>query len=249
MTDINGTPLPSTSPFVPGVRILYYREVTDELRVPFEEKVVYSNDHIVIADKPHFLPTIPAGPYVTECLLYRIRRKLGNEEIVPVNRLDRETAGLIMFSTRPETRSCYAKLFSQRRITKTYLALSEPVEPPAPGREWLVETRIEKSSPWFLRRNADGPPNSATRITAVRQCGTATLFNLKPITGKQHQLRLHMCHIGFPIMNDPFYPELSDGPKEGFDKPLQLLAHKLAFRDPVTGEDIEATSQLKLTQP
>jgi len=248
VTDITGTPLPVSSPYIPDLKILYYREVTNELSVPFQEEILFRNDHIIIVDKPHFLPTIPSGPYVTECLLYRLRNKLGNEEIVPVNRIDRETAGLVMLSTEPTTRSHYSSLFSRRRVQKTYLAVSEIKPFPAADKQWLVETRIETSSPWFLNHNVDGPPNSSTRITALESQDTGTLFQLEPITGKKHQLRVHMCHIGFPILNDPFYPELSPK-KEGFDKPLQLLARDLAFTDPLTREDIHVTSRLTLGNP
>ena len=247
VTDVAGSPISAASPYIPNFKILYYREVTNELRVPFPETILYSNDHVVIADKPHFLPTIPSGPYVTECLLYRLRKKLGNEELVPVNRLDRETAGLVMFSTEPATRARYARLFSDRHIRKTYLAISNASPQPAPKTEWDIETHIETSSPWFLNHNADGPPNSSSHITAVETQDEATLFQLKPLTGKKHQLRLHMCHIGFPIVNDPFYPELQPQ-KQGFDKPLQLLAQSLAFRDPITREDIKVTSQMILTR-
>lgn len=248
VTDMTGIPIPSSNPYIPGMRILYYREVTNELRVPFQENILYSNDHIVIADKPHFLPTIPSGPYVTECLLYRLRKTLENEDLVPVNRLDRETAGLVMFSTEPATRGRYARLFSHRHVQKKYLAISNATPTPRADTEWNVETRIEKSSPWFLNHNVDGAPNSSTRITAIESHGEATVFQLKPVTGKKHQLRLHMCHIGFPILNDPFYPELCPQ-KEGFDEPLQLLAQTLAFRDPITKEDIEISSRMTLTHP
>lgn len=246
VTDTGGTALPGNTPFMPGIRILYYREVTNELSVPFDERIIFSNEHMAIVDKPHFLPTIPSGPYVSECLVYRLRKKMNNSDIVPVNRLDRETAGLVMISLKPESRASYAALFSRRQVRKIYLAVA-PAGDSRPGTHWNVETRIEKSHPWFLCRNTGGKPNAATKISSLALDQNRMLFRLEPLTGKQHQLRLHMCHIGHPVVNDPFYPALQEKKKEGFLEPLQLLAYAVEFTDPVTNERISACSRMALS--
>jgi len=230
--------------YTPGIRIKYFREVPEESKIPFDEEIVYYDENIVVADKPHFLPVIPSGPYVNECLLARLRRKMGNENIVPVNRIDRETAGIVLFSVNPETRGKYGRLFEKKRVYKIYEAVAcAPVDN---ERYWCVETRIMKDTPWFRSANVEGEPNSKTHIWLLDKKGEYGYFLIEPITGKNHQIRLHMCKIGCPIKNDFLYPVLSDKPKEGYDAPLQLVSRVLAFTDPISGVAMRFVSLRKL---
>lgn len=228
-----------------NMRLCYYREVEQEPEIPFTEQVVFRNEHIVVACKPHFLPVTPSGPYVNECLLYRLKRRMGIEDLVPVNRLDRETAGLVIFSANRQTRSLYSDLFRLGRVNRFYEAFGS-VPRADNRREWIVESRIVRGTPWFLSKNEDGKPNARTVIRLDDSRGGVGHFFLEPSTGKQHQLRLHMAMIGSRILNDYYYPELQPEPKKGFDSPLQLLARELSFKDPVTGRDLKFISERKL---
>ncbi|MDD4871823.1 MAG: pseudouridine synthase [Kiritimatiellae bacterium] len=241
ITDDSGCLVTLDTPYLVNLRLCYRREVGIEPDIPFKEKIVFQNEQLLVACKPHFLPVIPSGPYVNECLLYRLRERTGIEDLVPVNRLDRETAGVVMFSVNKKTRSLYSDLFRFGRIRKVYEAVG--ILPPEQGNnEWLVESRIVRGDPWFLSRNEAGEPNARTIIKLRETRNGLGYFLLEPLTGKQHQLRLHMTMIGSQIINDFYYPFLCSEPKQGFDKPLQLLAKELSFKDPVSGDELDFLS-------
>jgi len=230
-----------------NARLRYYREIEAEPRIPFEEKIIYEDDEILIADKPHFLPVTPTGKHVNECLLHRLVVRTGNKQIVPVHRLDKETAGLVLFSKRPDTRRDYFGLFENRRIEKQYEAIATLPED-RERRAWSIESRIEPSGEWILCHNVPGEINARSRIELLEQDGDRARFALSPITGKTHQLRLHMGLIGSQILYDKFYPELqSESEVVDFTRPLQLLAKKLAFTGPVTGVDHQFESEQNLS--
>lgn len=91
-----------------------------------------------------------------------------------------------------------------------------------------------------------GEPNAETRVELLGHRDGLGRYHLLPSTGRTHQLRLHMCGLGVPILGDPFYPVLEDRPLDDFTRPLQLLAKVLSFDDPVTGEPRRFTSRLRL---
>ena len=232
--DAQGVPLAIDAPYRAGAGIGYFREVPDEAAIPFAESVLHADAHLVVADKPHFLPVAPTGRYVHETLLSRLVRRLGNDDLVPLHRLDRDTAGLVLFSANRRTRDAYLALFRERAIRKRYEALA----PALPGQSFPLTrtTRLERGEPFFRMREAEGAPNSETRIDVVERRGDAWLYGLEPVTGRKHQLRVHMAALGAPIENDPWYPEVSVRDAADYSRPLQLLARSLQFVDPVTRE-------------
>jgi tRNA pseudouridine32 synthase / 23S rRNA pseudouridine746 synthase len=244
----DGVPVGLATPYRAGERLAYFREVREEPVVPFAEEVLLVTEHFLVADKPHFLPTIPAGPYVAESLLYRLRRATGERQLAPVHRLDRETAGLVLFSLRPATRRLYHALFARREVDKEYLAVAAvPTAPPQ--RQWRLASRIVRGEPWFRMREAAGEPNAASRIELLDWRQGRGLFRLHPETGKRHQLRLHLARLGYPIVGERYYPDLTPEAPPDFDHPLQLLALRLAFRDPVAGEAVAVESRRRLAWP
>jgi len=233
--DAEGKVIDESTPYRVNARLRYYREVEAESRIPFVETIIYEDDEILIADKPHFLPVTPGGQYVNECLLHRLLVRTGNEHLVPVHRLDRETAGLVLFSKRPSTRKAYFALFREGKIDKQYEAVASlPANPDQ--KVWLVESRIERSDVWVVFRNVAGEINARSRIELVEANDDRARFALSPLTGKTHQLRLHMGLIGSQILNDRFYPVLQpQSDSVDYSHPLQLLAKSLAFTDPLSG--------------
>jgi tRNA pseudouridine32 synthase/23S rRNA pseudouridine746 synthase len=245
VTSESGLKVDLKTPYAAGMKLFYYREVEREPHVPFDEEIIYQDENIIVVCKPHFLPVIPTGPYVNECLLYRMIKRTGNRSLALVNRLDRETAGLVLVSANPETRAAYCMLFQQRRIKKHYEAVGL-IPQGDDRREWTVESRIVKGKPWFIVVNVQGEPNSKTLIK-LRSAGDGLgYFDLYPHTGQQHQLRAHMCLIGSGVVNDSLYPVLQPGPKKDFLNPLQLLARSLAFKDPVSGREMRFESKRQL---
>ncbi len=233
--DENRCPISFDSSYVPLKRLFYFREVAEEPPIPFREEVLYQDENFLVADKPHFLPTTQGGRFVEESLAHRLRERTGNDAIAPIHRIDRETAGLVMFSLNPKIRSAYQLLFENRLVAKVYHAISGKV-PEASIREWEVENRLEPGEPSFRIRAVPGESNAQSRIELLEAEEGRAYFRLRPLTGKRHQLRHHMASIGFPIENDKYYPELQDESPDDFEKPLQLLAKELRFDDPLSGE-------------
>ena len=219
--------------FEPGIRLYYYRHLQAEPDIPFEETVLYQDEHLLVADKPHFMPVTPTGRYLQHTLLVRLKRRLGLPELSPLHRIDRDTAGLVLFSVQRSTRGTYQALFRDRQITKHYDAVAPwRADVPFP-REHV--SRMEESPQFFRMHEVAGPPNSHTHMQVQAEAGGWALYRLSPITGKRHQLRVHMAALGLPLRNDPFYPVVNDPPEGDFSRPLQLLARSLAFVDPLTG--------------
>lgn len=215
-----------------GACIFYYRELENERAIPFVEHVLYQDEHILVADKPHFLPVIPSGRFLHETLLVRLRKQRKPEALVPIHRLDRETAGVVLFSLNPKTRGHYTSLFRNRKVRKVYEALAPTLEDsifPTTRR-----SRIVRGEPFFRMKEVAGEANSETHINALSNLGRITLYQLVPVTGRKHQLRLHLAALGIPVINDKLYPELTSD-DDDFSSPLKLLAKSISFQDPLTG--------------
>ncbi|HEY3049644.1 MAG TPA: RluA family pseudouridine synthase [Polaromonas sp.] len=227
------------------MRLYYYRALDDEPRIPFEEILLYQDAHLVVADKPHFLPVTPSGPYLQETLLVRLKNRLGIDSLIPIHRIDRETAGLVLFSVQPAERNAYQALFRHRTVSKHYEAI-------APWRDDLSfpitrQSRIVEDEPFFRQLEVAGKPNSETCIEVLEIRGNKARYALSPVTGKKHQLRVHMNALGLPIDNDRMYPPVSPTPADDYGLPLQLLAKSIAFTDPVTGQARQFQSRLSLS--
>lgn len=232
-------------PFQSRLRLYYYRDVPHEPRIPFEEVILYQDAHLIVVDKPHFLPVMPSGGYLQETVLVRLKRRLGIDTLVPIHRIDRDTAGLVMFSVQPASRGAYAALFRERDIHKTYEAV-------APWRADLVfpltrESRIQEAGHFMLQHEVPGVPNAMTHMEVIEVCGALARYRLRPVTGQRHQLRVHMAALGLPIVGDGLYPTLTPEGQLDYAQPLQLLAKSVAFRDPVSGQARRFESQRKLS--
>jgi tRNA pseudouridine32 synthase / 23S rRNA pseudouridine746 synthase len=223
-----------------GAHVYFYRELRDEVPVPFDIPVLHRDDGMVVVDKPHFLATMPRGRHVAQTALVRLRWELDLPELSPAHRLDRLTAGVLLFTTRRELRGTYQTLFSRGEVRKTYLARAAVNPDLALPR--LVRSRIIKRRGQLQSVEESGEPNAETLIERMGD----GLYRLTPRTGRTHQLRLHMASLGLPIVNDPLYPNMVDVAPDDFSRPLQLLAHSLEFTDPVNGHRREFTSRRNL---
>jgi tRNA pseudouridine32 synthase/23S rRNA pseudouridine746 synthase len=242
--DMQGRALDAQTPYRPELCIRYFREVADEVPIPFTETILYADANLVVADKPHFLPVTPSGQYVEQTLLARLIQRLDNPELAPLHRLDRGTAGLVLFSANPANRALYHALFRERAIEKEYEAIAPPL--PAQHFPLVHRSRLERGEPFFRMQEVEGEANAETHIDVLERGAHYWRYVLKPVTGRQHQLRVHMAALGAPLLNDDFYPVLDKQDADDFSRPLQLLARSLAFVDPVTGERRQFTSGLTL---
>ncbi len=233
VVDGAGVPLHEASPVRRGARIWYYREIDAEIPIPFEEQVLFRDAHLLVVDKPHFLPMTPGGRFLRETLLVRLKGKLDLPQLTPIHRLDRETAGVVIFSHNAASRGIYQSMFQKRSMEKTYEALA----PRMPGRvfPFTYRSRMVDGTPFFRMQEEPGEPNSETVIDLIEERGALALYRLHPHTGRKHQLRVHMNALGAPIVNDGFYPDALPDKGDDFSRPLQLLARSIAFDDPLTG--------------
>ncbi|GAA0682728.1 RluA family pseudouridine synthase [Kitasatospora atroaurantiaca] len=234
-------PVTPDTPFTPGGYVWYHRDLPDEVPVPFPITIVHRDDNVVVVDKPHFLAMAPRGRHVAETALARLRRDLRLPELSPAHRLDRLTAGLAMFVVRREHRGAYQGLFQDRLVRKEYEAIA-PYDP-ALELPRTVCSRIVKERGDLAAREVAGPPNSRSRIELAERRDGLGRYRLLPVTGRTHQLRLHMSSLGVPILADPLYPRvLPDPAPDDFSRPLQLLARTLEFTDPISGAALSLTS-------
>lgn len=249
----NGQALPLDTPYHAGQTILYFRQVKDEPIIPFEPTILHLDKDLLVVDKPHFLPVIPTGQYVSQTLLTKLRlhpdlQHLNVHDISPIHRLDKDTAGVMLLSVNPATRARYQGLFEQKQVKKVYEAI-------APTRIDLiypltVTSRLVRGEPFFLTQTVDGEPNSQTMIELIETLADYddkfSRYRLTPLTGKKHQLRVHMASLGMPLMNDSFYPIAQAKGTTDFVKPLKLLAKSIAFIDPITDQKQSFSSRLVL---
>lgn len=244
ITDADGLPVSPTAPYVGNRKLFYYRSIANEPRIPFDEVILFEDDFLIAVDKPHFLPMAPSGRFLQETLLVRLKRKLGLDDIAPMHRIDRETAGVVLFTKQPATRGAYQTLFQHRLVNKQYLAI-------APWRADLVfpmtcRSRIVESDHFMRMCEEPGEPNAHTEMQVETHNNQFARYRLTPITGRKHQLRIQMASLGLPIVNDQIYPDHVMNGDEDMNKPLQLLAQSIAFMDPLTGVPRTFVSQRTL---
>ncbi|WP_086736062.1 RluA family pseudouridine synthase [Streptomyces glaucescens] len=230
----DGAAVPADAPYRPGMFVWFHRELPEEVPVPFPLRIVHRDEHIVVVDKPHFLATTPRGSHVAETALARLRRELGIPTLGAAHRLDRLTAGLVLFTVRPQERGAYQTLFRDRLVRKEYEAIA-PYDP-ALALPRTLRSRIIKERGSLTAVEVAGEPNAVSRIELLEHRDGLGRYRLLPGTGQTHQLRVHMNALGLPILGDPLYPVVADPvPAGDFRDPLQLLARELEFTDPVTG--------------
>jgi tRNA pseudouridine32 synthase/23S rRNA pseudouridine746 synthase len=228
----DGTTLREDSPYCHGITVFYRKEVPSEPAPLEEELVVYQDEEILVTDKPHGMLVTPAGQDVERSLLVRLQRRTGLTSLAPMHRLDRDTAGILLFTIDPTLRRHYHRLFAKKMVEREYLAVTRLVNPPN-QTQWRVENRMEPGDPWYCQRIVTGRPNTFTQVELLDCREGFGLFRLRPESGRKHQLRVHMASLGFPIVGDSLYPYVLA--KQDGDPPLQLLASRLKFVDPLSG--------------
>ena len=234
VVDDQGQVLTPDAPYRAGQRLYYFRAVPAEPRIPFDAVVLWQDAHLLVVDKPHFLPVLPSGKYLQETVLVRLKNTLGLDDLSPIHRIDRDTAGLVLFSVNPATRNAYQALFRERRVDKTYEAIARW----DPALAWPLrrESRIVPGAHFMQQVEVDGVPNSLTHITPLEVHGTLARYALQPVTGQRHQLRVHMAALGLPLVGDGIYPTLTPEGRVDHRNPLQLLAKSIAWTDPLSGQ-------------
>ena len=263
-----GEKLGLDAPYIARQTVQYYRELPAEKALPYLETILYADEYIVVADKPHFLPVIPSGQYVQETLLVRLKRKLNLPELSPIHRIDRDTAGVVVFCVQKKYRAAYHALFRLGQVQKIYVAIASTLGEAQKTKlafslPFKIENWLEDDESFMQMRvklddaggevDNDGKSQIAmTHIVDMQplpEDPSLSRYTLQPKTGKRHQLRVHMMHIGIPILGDQIYPVLriERDIATGNHAPLQLLAKSIAFTDPITKENRQFDSARSLS--
>jgi tRNA pseudouridine32 synthase/23S rRNA pseudouridine746 synthase len=241
VVDRDGAVLDPATVLPAGASVYLYRDLPDEVPVPFDIPVLHQDQNLVVVDKPHFLATMPRGRHVAQTALVRLRRQLGLPELSPAHRLDRLTAGVLVFTTHREIRGPYQTLFARGAVDKTYLARA--AVDPTMSLPLTFRSRIIKRRGNIQAVEEPGEPNAETVVELISADGS---YRLTPRTGRTHQLRVHMASLGVPIYGDPLYPNVVDVAADDFSTPLQLLAARVEFDDPMNGARHEFVSLRRL---
>lgn len=231
IVDMNG-PLAPDAPYVPGGAVWFHRDLPAETHVPFDISILYRDTSLLVIDKPHFLSTIPRGAHILQSALVRLRSELDLPMLVPAHRLDRVTAGIVLFVVDPALRGAYQSLFQNRKVRKEYEAIAP--HDPSLTLPTHVRSRIIADKGQFTAHEEAGEPNAHTTVELLDQRDGLGFYRLTPLTGRTHQLRLHMNSLGIPILGDDLYPEPTERPIDDFTTPLQLLASAIEFTDPIS---------------
>ncbi|TEA77115.1 pseudouridine synthase [Allopusillimonas ginsengisoli] len=248
IVDETGVAQHAGAAYRPRIWLWYYREAPREPAVPFDLPVLFRDERLLVVDKPHFLASIPGGRHLHETALTRLRLQFDLPLLAPVHRLDRDTAGVLVFCLDPQARGAYQSLFQARAVYKEYeaiAALNQGLALPC-----VYQSRIDTAPGAFVvTSRLSEMPNSETRIELMETLGGGLgLYRLLPLTGRKHQLRAHMSALDMPIVNDRLYPVLKTYLRDDdFSRPLQLLARRVAFKDPFTGAQrvFESARQLQ----
>ena len=244
----DGRSVSASNAYQPNAHLLYFRRLAREPEIPFEEGILYQDEHILVADKPHFLPVTPSGLYLHQTLLNRLKKKTGLQNLSPIHRIDRDTAGLVIFCMQPNERAHYQNLFRDRVVTKVYEVVAPYSEELSAKLPMVYQSRLEESEHFLQMREVAGEPNADTYIELIEVVKPWAKYRLTPGSGKKHQLRCHLNALGIPIKFDQIYPVLTPYQKYDLDfsKPLQLLAKEITFVDPVTGENRSFVSRREI---
>ena len=236
---VDGQPVSPSDAYQPNTHLIYFRRLAREPEIPFEEEILYQDTHIVVADKPHFLPVTPSGLYLHQTLLNRLKKKTGIQTLSPIHRIDRDTAGLVIFSVNPNERAQYQNLFRDRAVRKVYEAIAPYSEALLKRLPITYQSRLEESEHFLQMQEVEGEPNADTEIELIEILKSWARYRLTPGSGKKHQLRCHLNSLGVPIKGDQIYPILTPYQEYDLDfsNPLQLLAKEIHFKDPITNQD------------
>jgi tRNA pseudouridine32 synthase/23S rRNA pseudouridine746 synthase len=243
-----GEALEASSAYQPNTHLIYFRRLAREPEIPFEEQILFQDEHILVADKPHFLPVTPSGLYLHQTLLNRLKKKTGIQTLSPIHRIDRDTAGLVIFSIKPNERAAYQNLFRDRVVRKIYEAIAPYSEALNTKLPMTYRSRLEESEHFLQMMEVEGEANTDTLIEIIAQSKPWAKYRLTPGSGKKHQLRCHLNALGIPMKDDQIYPILTAYQEYDLDvsKPLQLLAKEVSFLDPITNAQRQFVSQRSL---
>lgn len=210
-------------------------------RIPLD--IIYEDNNFLIVNKPRGMLVHPAGKVITGTLVNALLNHTkdlsshyGIERAGIVHRIDKDTSGLLIVTKNDSTHQFFANLFSSRKIEKYYFALVEGVFPQDKAKIFLP---IEKDPRNRMVKISPTGKYAATDVLVMERFEDYTLLEVRIHTGRTHQIRIHLSHIGHPVVGDPVY-----GKREERVEGQLLHSYKISFPMPVTEEMVTFTSPL-----
>lgn len=250
---VNGSIVKKKTVLSPGDEVEVCFLLTPQIQLkaePIPLKIVYEDEHLLVIDKPtgmvvHPAPGHPNGTFVNAFLHHCQNLELEDDSIRPgiVHRLDKDTSGLLIAAKTTAAHRKLIEQFQNRSIEKTYVAICS-----GHAKEMTIAEPIgrhpEKRKEMAV--NYESGKEAITHLRPLKAANGLSLIELKPKTGRTHQLRVHMKHVGMPILGDPVYGSPALNKKYGVDKQL-LHAARLSFSHPITNESLSLDSVIPFT--
>ncbi|MBC8131362.1 MAG: RluA family pseudouridine synthase [Deltaproteobacteria bacterium] len=239
-----------------GEMIFLQRPAPTEPDVPRTFDVLYEDEAVMVIDKPAGLPMHTSAKFWRNTLVAVLRERYPGQHTEICHRIDRETSGVMLIARTPAAGSLLKSAFAQRRIAKRYLALVKGC-PPDTGIIDQPLKLLETPTHLMMGPAADGQP-AITRFEVVKRFAAHALVAASPETGRQHQIRVHLATIGYPLVGDKLYGAGEQYFMEACDTGISaellqrfdglarhaLHAERLTFPHPVTGNSCTVTSPM-----
>ena len=259
---VNGQPAQPETQLERGQKLAYHRPPWQEPDAPLDFAILYEDDDLLIAAKPSGLPVMPGAGFLENTLLRQLKKRYPTDTPVPIHRLGRGTSGLLLLGRSPLAKSALTKQMRDRKIHKVYRALATNPAPTAPGipEKFTIKTAIGKvphpSMGYIYGAVPDSDPSANfahSECHVVSRDANTTLLDVTILTGRPHQIRIHLAASGYPLMGDPLYaiggiPKLDLNPETGQlpvpgDCGYHLHAFQLGFTHPQNQQSLSFEAQ------
>lgn len=234
----------------PGQWLAYHRPPWQEPEVPLEFDVLHEDEDLLVIAKPAGLPVLPGGGFLDHTLLGQLHQRYPQDTPVPIHRLGRGTSGLMLLARSPLAKTHLSQQLRKRQIHKVYRALVGVGEMPDQFSITQAIGKIPHPTLGYIYGALPDGLFAHSDVQVIKRNSDSTLLEVTILTGRPHQIRIHLAAAGFPLLGDPLYivggvPLVQSNEAENFPVPgdcgYHLHAYHLGFIHPKTGDCIQMT--------